>query len=97
MSFIRQVENTLAQPGLRAHAVRFAALTAGSLAAQLATLGTGHLDGKVVAAMLLGAVVAAYRQWTATAQTAPAPAPAAQASAPAAQPSAPAAGDGEVA
>ena len=86
-SLIKEIQQDLSTPRLRAHVVRFVCLTVGSLAAQLATLGTGHLDGKVFAAMLLAAVVAAYRQWApapATGSAAGPPAPAADSTPPAA-------------
>jgi hypothetical protein len=63
---VDQLRADLANAHLKQQAGRFGRLTIVAFAAQLATLGTGHLGWDAVGAVAVGAVEAAYRQWAPT-------------------------------
>jgi hypothetical protein len=66
MHLIDQLRADLASAHLRAQAGRFGRLTVVAFGAQVATLGTGHIGWESVAAVCVGAVEVAYRQWVPT-------------------------------
>jgi hypothetical protein len=66
MHLIDQLRADLASAHLRAQAGRFGRLAIVAFGAQLATLGTGHIGWSALAAVLVGAVEVAYRQWVPT-------------------------------
>lgn len=65
-SLIEEIRAELASKQVRAQAGRFARLAATAFVAQLAALGTAHLGGDALAAVAVGAVETAYRQWAPT-------------------------------
>jgi hypothetical protein len=66
MHIIDQLRADLASAHLRAQAGRFGRLTVVALGAQVAVLGTGRLGRDTLAAVAVGAIEAAYRQWVPT-------------------------------
>ncbi|NUR03055.1 MAG: hypothetical protein HOY79_43070 [Streptomyces sp.] len=63
---VDELRADLASAHLKQQAGRFARLAVVAFAAQLATLGTGHLGWDAVGALAVGAVETAYRQWAPT-------------------------------
>ncbi len=63
MSLVDQIKTDLASAHVRQQAGRFVRLTAIAFGAQLAAIGTGHLDRSALIGAAVGAVEAAYRQW----------------------------------
>lgn len=66
MSLIEEIRAELADKQTRTQAGRFLRLTAAGLGAQLVMLGPTHVDGKTLAAMMVGVVEMAWRQWAPT-------------------------------
>lgn len=66
MSLIEELRADLANKQVRAQVGRFVRLTAAGLAAQVATIGTGHMGAEAAAAMVVGVVEVAWRQWAPT-------------------------------
>ena len=66
MHIIDQLRADLASAHLRQQAARFGRLAVVAFAAQLVTLGTSRLGWSAVAALAVGAVEVAYRQWVPT-------------------------------
>jgi hypothetical protein len=64
MSFVDSIKQELASTHLREQAARLARLTAVSFAAQVVALGQDHLGRDALVGAAVGAVEAAYRQWS---------------------------------
>ncbi|MEZ0066662.1 hypothetical protein ABIA32_002674 [Streptacidiphilus sp. MAP12-20] len=65
-SLVQEIKTELSDRFVRAQLGRFARLTVAGFVAELALLGTSHLDGKAFAAAMVGVVETAYRQWAPT-------------------------------